>query len=263
MIHVIVPIRNQRGIALLYLVIMFVLLGVLVSAGSRILGPLVAQRKAVDTNAALDRTVQTITAWGVRYGRLPVQGQYTGVFGGTVPVDAWGKPIVYAYYSGMAAAVTGGICGRAWTTGQEVAFLLISGGDDMTITSVPAIANGALSGLLPSEDQYRSVTMKELQAQAGCSGSTLGSLKILNNEVPNACKGIWYTATIYCEGGVTSSPYSFGFSGLPTGLANTGAVVSGTTSVAQGAYPVTVTVTDAAATSVQKKYVMNVMSSCN
>src|SRR6185369_5385231 len=106
--------RNQRGIALLYLVILFTLLGVLISAGVRMLGPAVAKAKVNDTKTGLERTAQTITAWAVKNARLPDSAEYPGIFG-SVPLDAWGKPIVYAYDSDMTVLSGGGLCGRTGT----------------------------------------------------------------------------------------------------------------------------------------------------
>lgn len=254
--------RNQRGIALLYLVIIFTLVGVLVSAGSRMLGSIVTQKKITDSKAELDRDVRMIIAWGVRNKRLPVAGEYVGVFG-SAPQDAWGKTIGYAYDSNLAALGSGGLCGRTGTTGQEAVFLLISGGDDMSITSAPSIASGVLTGLQQDVDLYRIVTLNELQAEAGCFGSTQGSIRILNNELPKACKGISYSATLFAEGGVP--PVTFSFTGLPTGITNIGAVLSGTTSVASGAYQVVVTANDNQAPTANtqiRKFFMNV-TTCN
>ena len=109
-------------------------------------------------------------------------------------------------------------------------------------------------------DIYRVVTLNELRAQAGCAGSTQGDLRIANNELPIACNGISYSVTLYGDGGV--APLSYAFSGLPVGLANAGAVISGT-AIVNGAYPVVVTATDSqlpGARSVQRKYTLTVKS---
>ncbi len=261
--------RNQRGIALLYLVILFTLLGVLVTAGSRVFGSLVTRRKVSDTKMGLERDVQVITAWAVKNGRLPDSGEYPGIFG-TTPLDAWGKSIVYVYDSNLTAVATGGLCGRTGTainhSGRDVAFLIVSGGDDMGVSSTPA-ASGAFSGALnglKAEDQYQIITLNELQARVGCAGSPQGSLRIVNNELPHVCKGINYSVTLFGDGGVP--PLTYSFSGLPAGLTNSGAVLSGNTTTAKGSYPVDVTATDSqmpTAHTVQRRYILNVMSSCN
>ena len=264
-------IRNRNGIALLYLVILFTLLGVLVSAGSRMLGAMVTQRKITDSKAELERDVRIITAWGVRNNRLPVAGEFVGVFGSN-PQDAWGKTIVYAYDSDLTASASGGLCGRTGTTGQEVAFLFISGGDDMNITSTPSIASGVVTGLMPNEDLYRIVTLKELQAQAGCAGSSQGSLKILNNELPKACAGSTvYPAALFANGGVPAYIWSLPAQSpspwAPIQIGPTTGIFSPNTRITTtpGNYTVTVQLTDSMPTSLQRSYTIKVsiLGSCS
>ena len=233
-------------------------------------GSKVARGKIIETKAGLERDVQVITAWAVRNGRLPDSSEYPSVFG-TTPVDSWGKPVVYAYDSNLKATSTGGICGRSGTSitfnGQDIAFLLLSGGDDMGITSTPGVNgafNGALTGLV-AEDLYRIVTLKELQAQAGCDGPTQGSLKILNNELPSGCIPQSYKVKIFAEGGVP--PVSFSYTDRPSWLTPIGATfatLSGNTMDALApSYPVNVTATDAATNTVKRSYILNIAPSCN
>jgi hypothetical protein len=182
--------------------------------------------------------------------------------------------VVFAYYSSLTKTTSGGICGITSTTftynGQDVAFLLLSGGDDMTLTSTPSASgafNGALTGL-KAEDLYRIVTLKELQEQASCFGTTQGKLRIVNNELPGACKRQNYSATIIGDGGVpryaSYTSYTYTFSGLPIGLSssNLRATIFGVTTTSKGPYPISVTMTDAAANTVRRSYILNIMSSC-
>lgn len=258
-------IRNQRGIAFLYMVVIFTLLGVLISFGARKLDSLVTQGKTNDTKAVFERSIKMLTAWSVANGRLATSTEYPGVFGAT-PQDAWGKPVVFSYYSSLTKTVTGGLCGLTSTAikynGQDVAFLLLSGGGDMSVTSTSNTDNitKELNGL-KTEDLFRIVTLKELQEQASCFGTTQGKFRIVNNELPNICKRQYYSATIIGDGGVP--PYaSYTFIGLPSGLASSGATIFGISSSAKGSYPVGVTVTDSAANAVKRSYILNIMSSC-
>lgn len=266
------PLRNQRGIALLYLVVFFILLGVLASFGGRKLGSLVTLSKINDTKTALERDVQMIIAWSAKNGRLPAFADYSAGIFGTKPLDAWGRPLVFSYCSSLTKAATGGVCGITGTTithnGQDVAFLLISGGDDAGVTSIPA-ASGAFSGALTglkAEDLFRIVTLKELQEQASCFGTTQGKLRIVNNELPSACKRRNYSATIMGDGGVpryaSYTSYTYAFSGLPVGFTGSGATILGNSTTARGAYSVGVTITDKAANVVRRHYILNIMSSC-
>ena len=93
--------RNQRGVALLYLIIFFTLLGVLVSAGVRMFGSTVNLTKVTDTKTELERDVRVITAWAVKNGRLPTFEEYSTTVFGTKPKDAWGKSVLFTYYSSL------------------------------------------------------------------------------------------------------------------------------------------------------------------
>ena len=268
-------ILNQRGVALLYLIILFILLGVLVSAGVRKFGSTVTLNKINETKAELERNVQIITAWSAKRGHWPSFNEYSS----TRPLDAWGRPLVYAYYSSQTRSSTTELCGRTTSgmtyNGQQVAFILLSGGDDMAINSTTPAASGAFNVALTdlaATDLYRIVTLSELQSQAGCAGNTQGGLKILNNELPNACKRRLYTGTtIFAGGGVL--PYkSYSASGLPIGLsyAKTTGLIFGTSTTASTTaatptyklYPVDVTVIDAMDNKVKKSYAFKLMTSC-
>lgn len=259
---------NRRGMALLNLVILFILLGVLVSAGALILGPSISRGKTNDTKVTLERAASMITSWGARNGRLPDAGEYPAIFGAT-PLDAWGRVIVYAYDGAMSQTAGGGLCGRSSTAissnGMDVAFFLASGGENAGVGPAPT-TSGAFSGTLAGfadGDIWRVVTRNELQAQAGCAGSASGSLRIVNNELPGACKGRSYSAAIYGDGGVP--PLSYSLSGLPAGITLSDTLLSGTVTAAQGTYQVVVTVTDSqqpTANAVQRSYILNVISSC-
>ena len=261
---------NQRGIALLYLFILFILLGVLLSAGTRMIGSTVTLGKIRDTKAMLERDVETIMAWAAKKGRLPTSDEYPGIFGST-PLDSWNKPIVFAYYSSLTKISTGGLCGRTNSSvtcnGQDIAFLLLSGGEDMSISSTPG-TSGVFNGILPSpqqDDLCRIVTLKELQTQAGCFGATTGGLRIVNNEQPGGCIPQKYLAQLFADGGVP--PVSFSYTNKPSWLTPTGAAfatLSGNTSDASASsYTVSVTATDSAANVVKRSYRVNIMPSCN
>jgi hypothetical protein len=76
------------------------------------------------------------------------------------------------------------------------------------------------------------------------------NLRVATASLPLAYDAIPYTATLTGVGG--QPPYTWAVTGLPAGItvnAKTG-VISGTTTAAQGAYPLTITLTDSAKTTV-------------
>lgn len=165
--------HNRRGIALLYLIILFTLIGVLVSAGVKKMSASVTLGKNIDTRTALERTEISLLAWAAKNGRMPTFGQYSTAFG-SMPLDAWGKPLVFAYYSSLTH--TDEVCSKASTAviynSQYVAFILLSGGDDYVVNS--PITSGALpiTSLSPSSlDMFRVISLEELKNRVGCYGA--------------------------------------------------------------------------------------------
>lgn len=256
---------NRRGMALLYLVLLLALAGVLAATGARKLGSVLLRAKTAETRRALEHSAGVITAWGAGKGRLPDAAEYGSALGGAA-LDAWNRPIVYAYDGNLALAAGGGVCGRSSSSissaATPVAFVLVSGGADNAASTPGASGpfSGDLTGLA-SGSISSVVTLQQLQERAGCSGGTAGRLRVVNGELPKVCLGVNYSATLVGEGGV--APLTYTVSGLPAGLNAAGPVISGNTMAAPGSYPVLVTVTDSqlpAPNSVQRNYQLEVLS---
>lgn len=269
-------IRNHRGMALLNMVFIFIFLGVLLVSGLKMYGSLVERGKINDTKNGLENQVKMIVAWSVKNGRLPTTAEYPGVLGGTGPVDAWGKPIIYICDSNLTAISSGGLCGRTSTnlqdTATNLAFVLVSGGDDFnlqttlvgTIVSAPTAVT-VLSTLAGYQtDLYRAVPLEELKSKAGCYGQTGGRLRIVNNELPSVCSGSsTYPAALFADGGVPGYTWAL-VSSLPSWLIlnSTTGVLSPNPSITSvaGTYPVTVSLTDAHPNTVQRTYNLKVVT---
>lgn len=201
--------NSHSGMSLMNVIMLLFLVGVLTTAGVKMMGPLVQRGKINDTKTTVNSAVDAIISWSVANGRLPTATELQANNILANPNDAWGKPLVYAYDSNLTATATGGLCGRTTATsynGQQVAFIIVSGGDDYTVTSLPA-SSQAFSGspTVATSDLSRVISLDELKAKAGCFGKTGGRLQIVNNELPTACFGINYTATLYATGGVPSN----------------------------------------------------------
>ncbi|HXE96021.1 MAG TPA: Ig domain-containing protein [Dongiaceae bacterium] len=245
-------IHNQRGIALFNIVFVLIFIGVLVASGVKMYGSMVARGKINDSKGGLDNQVKMIVAWAVKNGRLPIANEYPGVFGGTAPLDAWGKSIYYIYDANLAAVNSGGLCGRTTTSLSNNAFALVSGGDDFTILSatelgVINISKAATAFTPDKSDLYRIVSLDELKSKAGCYGPTGGRLRVVNNELPSVCSGSsTYPAVLFADGGVTGytwvlvAPPSWLTLNSSTGVLSPNPSITGTA----GTYPVTVTLTD-------------------
>lgn len=255
---------SSQGMSLLNVILLLMLIGVLATAGAKMVGPLVLRGKINETKTTINSAADAIISWSVTNGRLPKDTEFQTLLPN--PHDAWGKSLVYSYDDALTAGATGGLCGRTSSStynSQQVAFALISGGDDYTVDSLPATSQKFPTSIdLKPSDLSRLITLDELKARAGCAGYTAGSLRIVNNELPTACKDVPYTATISVVGGVTG--YTYTISGLPLGLTASGATISGTptlTGVTPETHAITVRVTDGqipVANVAQRGYVLRV-----
>lgn len=255
--------HSRSGMALLNVIMLLVLIGTLVVAGVALIGPIISRGKINDTKTTINSSVDAIVSWSTSNGRIPDSTNINNIL--TNPNDTWGKGLIYLYDANMTAASSGGLCGRTSTAssynGVPVAFIVLSGGDNFSIESTPnttaPLPAGVMGGLSP-QDLFRVVSLYELKSRAGCAGSTQGRLRIVNNELPKACSGKLYTANIVADGGVL--PYSaYNASGLPTGLARAGSLISGTPTTT-GISSVTIQVTDSQPNTVQKTLPLNVIS---
>lgn len=246
---------SRSGMSILNVIMLLMLIGVLVIAGASLVGPLVKRGKVNDTKTTITSNVDAIISWSVTNGKIPSDTEYTAVLPN--PNDAWGRSLVYAYDADLANPSQGGLCGRTSVTYNPIAFVIVSGGDDFSTESTPNSSQAFTAAPdLKTSDLYRVVTLDELKNRAGCAGSTQGRLRILNNELPNACTNQPYALTqLYGEGGVGAR--SFTTTASIPGLTVSGSSINGTPTTA-GSYPVTVTLTDDLPQSIQRTLPLNV-----
>lgn len=272
---------SRSGMTLLSVILLLMLAGALVTAGIKTIGPLLQRGKTNDTKTTVNSTVDSIISWSVSRGHLPGTSiefaQAT-----TNQFDAWGRQLRYLYDKSLISATgINAIC-RQNTTGltvnstANIAFTVMSIGDDYAAQSAwNTVAidssdakymyplhdgiNGPInSAVVSSPDIYRVVTLNELQSRIGCFGRTGGRLRIVNNELPVACIGNAYSATIFSDGGIL--PYTlYSITGLPVGLTASGAIISGTPTTS-GTSTVSVSITDSHPNTVHRTYNLNAKS---
>ena len=211
------PVRfsGSSGFALLPIILVMCISGVFLSIGLSFIGSEAKQKKFNAARSHLENTAGAVISWSVQNGRIPDAIELFSMIG--VREDAWKKNIVYVYDSRLASAASGGVCGRR-TTGissngiSNIAFVLISGGDDYTIDSTPA-ASGAYSGntTLSSLDLIKTITLAQLHSNI-CKGMDQ-CLDIINPELPDGCVGQAYSATLFSQGGVP--PHSWSYTAKP------------------------------------------------
>lgn len=220
---------QDNGFALFPVILAVLIMGALIGFGLTLIGPRIKKEKYTQTHETIIAAIQAIVSWSLANGRLPDSSNLSSVVGNLD--DAWRKSFVYVYDNRLASSSTGGICGRQSTnitsgTTTDIAFLLVSGGDDYQVDSTPN-TSGQYTGNITasSKDIIRWVTLNELKNNAGCYANTLGRLRIINNELPRACDGQTYNAAIYAENGVpfaTGGRYKWCLKGsLPNGVTST------------------------------------------
>ena len=229
---------NEKGMTLLPLIFIIMIMGGLIAAGITVVAPLVKKAKYSDTQAAIDSAIKAIIGWSVANNRIPDASTGSTGFAAVVgnPNDAWGRPLVYLAADNLLNPSPAGICNRTTTNLRispvpgDIALVVVSGGDDYAVNTTPNTSQ-AYSGTVTvsQNDIVRWLTLEELKSKSGCYGQTPGRLRILNNELPGACIGQSYSATLYSDGGV--SPYNnWTASAMPAGLSInlTSGAISGT-----------------------------------
>ena len=216
------PVHNNRGITLLPLILMVVVFGALIGVGTGVIKQRVQKNQLLKTAESMTSAIQSILSWSIENGALPIWGDNTpdaniDEFCEIVKKthDPWHQGFVYIYAGGLASGSGGGICGKT-STGisavgtANVAFAIVSPGQDRTIDSTPG-ASGAYAGTvtLSSADIVSVVTLEQLRNAMGCFSGTRGRLTLLNTELPDACAGQAYEATLFAEGGVPAGTSPF------------------------------------------------------
>jgi hypothetical protein len=241
--------NSRSGMALLNVIMLLILVGAMVIAGYKMMGPIIQRGKINDTKTTINSVVDAIISWSVGRGHLP--GTDTEFSGATTnQFDAWGRKLRYLYDSNLASASnTNAICNFPKTNLTingitNIAFAALSLGDDLDAQSLwsgSTLANNdstymyasplfslsstPIEATLSSPDIFRIVTLNELKARIGCAGYTMGQLRILNNELPSACAGsTTYSATLYADGG--APPPVFSVVSAPAWIAPSGLQVS-------------------------------------
>ncbi len=215
-------IHNNRGITLLPLILMVVVFGALIGVGTGVIKQRVQKNQILKADEAMTSAIQSIFSWSIENSALPIWGDNTpdaniDEFCEIVKEthDPWHQGFVYIYAGGLTSGAGGGICGKTSTgisaagTGN-IAFAIVSPGQDRAITSTPG-ASGAYAGAvtLSPADIASVVTLEQLRNAMGCFSSTRGRLTLLNTDLPDACVGQAYEATLFAEGGVPAGTSPF------------------------------------------------------
>jgi len=227
-------VKGQYGFTLIELAVILVIIGMLITMGAGLMGPLVKSAKYNETKETLNGAVATVTGFGTINNRIPTGVEFPSVV--RIPRDSWRGSLFYIPEADLVTTTDGGICGRKSTgitvalcpdstcaaptaTITDVAFVVLSGGENKNIQTassagtvqvydpdIPGIDDYTtdMNRTEPYDDIVKWLTLNELRIKSGCVGA---QLKILNNELPFGSIGTAYSAMTYTDGGV---PYAAG-----------------------------------------------------
>lgn len=219
--------RSNRGFTLIELSIVLVIIGILISASLKLVGPISLIVKMRETKESQDSTIQSIISWVASRNTLPTKDEFSKI--AKSPRDPWGQQFVYLYYSSLSRTnpTKDTICGRRSTplqlytnyTSNSVAFAVISRADnssfmsklngaDITDSTLSPVA-GNINASGTNADIIRWVTLDELRSKIGCQGAPL---KIVTTSLSPVTAGSGYAISITADGGVPftlPSPHQF------------------------------------------------------
>ncbi|MBI4826443.1 MAG: prepilin-type N-terminal cleavage/methylation domain-containing protein [Nitrospirae bacterium] len=213
--------KKEKGFSLVELAIVFVVMGVLLAVGIKMLAPMLGRAKLNETDKIVQAAVDSIV------GHVAIEHEFPDDFKTVVTTseDIWGNDLIF-----RAANMNPiDICNQSTTDMSatncfnpdcsnnviipNVALVVFSKGEDLNKQTdeadVKVYPKGTVIGTPPNTEIYddvvKWVSLNELRVRAGCSGAPL---KILNNELPLCGQNIsgdsTYKATIYADGGVGS-----------------------------------------------------------
>jgi len=225
---------DSRGFTLVELAVILVIIGMLITIGASMVGPLMKTAKYNETKEALNAALVSVSGFGTVNNRVPTTAEFPSAV--RLPNDSWGSSLVYIPDASLITTTAGGICGRKSTalsvvicpdaacaaptaTITDVAFVALSSGENKNrqtanaagvvkvyATDIPAVDDFTADMNRPEQydDAVKWLTLSELRINTGCVGA---QLKILNNEMPSGAVATAYSAVAYADGG---APYAAG-----------------------------------------------------
>jgi prepilin-type N-terminal cleavage/methylation domain-containing protein len=152
--------NSKKGFTIVELAVVLVLVGILISLGVSMIGPLTKRARESDTKVTIDAAIESLVGYAVTNHRLPTVAEFTGAV--KKPNDAWGNPLYYIVDNNLTAIPSGAndaVCGRrttgitvrncitdncATTAGTDyndipnVAFIIASGGENFNVQTAVA-----------------------------------------------------------------------------------------------------------------------------
>ena len=256
----ILPMRfklTEKGFTLVEMAMVLVLVGILVSLGMGLMGPLMKTAKYTETKETVNTALISAIGFATTNNRLPTAAEFPTAVRN--PRDAWSTALYYIPDANLTTSANGGVCGRKSTgmrvlkcpdaacaspssTITDVAMAVVApaenrniqtasaaGTVEVYITDLAAIDDYATDMTRPEpyDDVVAWLTLNELRIRSGCVGT---QLRLVNTDLPSAVAASAYAATVYADAGVpftAGGKYRWCMQGaLPAGLAASPATAS-------------------------------------
>ncbi|MBZ0155952.1 MAG: prepilin-type N-terminal cleavage/methylation domain-containing protein [Alphaproteobacteria bacterium] len=232
---------HPEGFTLVELAIVLVVIGIVISLGISLMGPLTKRVKYGESREIVNGAVESVNSWASTNRRLP---NAATEFAGAVrsSQDSFGRALHYIVDSNLVTIPSGStdaLCGRkttslsvsdcssgACTTITNVAFVVISGSENfniqthsiggvVTVYDIDATdrddctdANTCPSAAAMSQDPDRPEQYDDIVKWVSLDelrtkvGCQGAQLRIVNNELPFGAVNSAYVAGVYADGGV-------------------------------------------------------------
>jgi len=249
---------TDKGFTLVEMAMVLVLVGILVSLGMGLMGPLMKAGKYTETKETVNAALTSAIGFATTNNRLPTAVEFPAAVRN--PRDAWSNSLYYIPDANLTTSASGGVCGRKTTgitvlkcpdsacasptsTITDIAMVVVAAAENRNIQTASAAGSVKVYATdLASIDDYATdltrpeayddvvawLTLNELRIRSGCVGT---QLRLINIDLPSANAASAYSATVYADSGVpfaAGGNYRWCVQGtLPAGVA----AVPATTSV--------------------------------
>lgn len=249
--------QTEKGFSLVEMAMVLVLVGILVSLGMGLMGPLLKSAKYTETKETVNAALTSAIGYATTNNRLPTTAEFPSAVRN--PRDAWTTALYYIPDANLITSANGGICGRKSTgmtvlkcpdaacaaptsTITDVAMVVTAAAENRNIQTASAVGtvNVYITDLAaiddyatdmtrpePYDDVVGWLTLNELRIRSGCVGT---QLRLVNTDLPSAIVASAYSATAYPDSGVpftAGGRYRWCVQGtIPAGLAAAPATAS-------------------------------------
>lgn len=195
--------NNNKGFALIGIIVFFIVIGVLVGIGVTFLAPLTKKEKRTESRDIVRAAKEAVLGFAVQYKRLPDTAEFASRF---KDLDAWGNTLFYYTVSDLYNPPEGNICYSPYTgftvedigtNKTDIAFILLSKGENGANNTgeTPTFT------ILQQSDTYDDIVEYGSIPELRNNVLACKELEIVTITLPDATEDTWYTINLIAKGG--------------------------------------------------------------